>query len=483
MVLTAKQTYLDEECIMGSIFTDKMFESTSIGETANGAKTFTRTESSLVDFFAQAAAMRDKPGQALDLFKKAFAEDNEKAVKLLFYIRDVRGGQGERAIFRTCLNWLQVNKNEIFKNIVKYVPRYYGRWDDVFIDDKECYRLIKMQLHLDGKTSTPSLLAKWLPTINTKNKATKKKAVKMAKGLGLGEIEYRKIVRDIRKKINTVESLMSAGKWGDIVYNSVPSNANKKYRTAFYNHDEDRYTTYLEDVEKGDKKINVGNLYPYEIYNAVNDNYSKSLDVMWDNLPDYTKGKNAIVVADTSGSMYGRPISVSVSLALYFAERNKGIFKDCFITFSDKPVLQVVKGVSLFDKMQSIQHGDWGFNTNIQATFDLVLDTIRNNHIPDEEVPETMYIISDMEFDNCGVSTNLEVIRQKYKQYDVKCPNLVFWNVNASGSNLPAKHDERGFTMVSGCSPVVFSMAVEGKTARELMMDVVNSDRYKDITI
>ncbi len=458
-----------------------------MGRTENDALTFVRSGSPLLDFFAQAGAMRKNPAKAVDIFKSAFAEDRLVAIRILFYLRDVRGGQGERSLFRNCLEWLGTTHPEVFEKIVGHVAEF-GRWDDIFFDNKKCFEVIDEQLGKDSLSETPSLLAKWLPTLNASSKTTRAKARFMAKGLELSEIGYRKLVRKIRKQIKTVEELMSAQKWPDIIYSTVPSQANRIYKDAFLKHDPTRYAKFIEKAEKGEEKINAGTLYPYQIYESVMKNYSKTLEALWNQLPDYTQGKNALVVADTSGSMQGIPISVSVSLALYFAERNVGQFKDYFISFSEVPKLHKIVGESLVDRMNSIKLGDIA-NTNIQAVFDLILSTALQNKTPEEELPETIYIISDMEFDQAtrgygSESTNFEAIKAQYESAGYKLPNLVFWNVDArSGQNLPVQKDEKGVSLVSGLSPSIFKIAVENKTPEQVMLDTVNSERYEKITI
>lgn len=452
-------------------------------ETENGAVTYSTSDSFLLDFYAQAGAMRNNPEQALDLFKKAFSENKLIAIKILFYLRDVRGGQGERDLFRTCLEWLGTEHPEIFEQIIVHVSDY-GRWDDLFFDNAKCFEVIDEQLAKDNTAENPSLLAKWLPTINASSPTTKAKARFMAEKLNLSEMEYRKHLVFLRKKIKTVEEKMSANLWKEIEYSKVPSQASRIYKNAFLKHDEERYSKFIEKAVKGEVKINAGTLYPYQIYKSVQSDYSVTLEALWNQLPDYTMGKNALVVADVSGSMHGDPMAVSVSLALYFAERNKGQFKDYFITFSENPKLQKVVGSTLKEKMYNLERAQWDMNTNLEAVFSLILDTAVNNNTPENELPETIYIISDMEFDNCCEEhTNLEHIRLKYNEAGYKMPNLVFWNVNGSGKNLPAQKDEIGVSMVSGFSPVAFKFAVENKTAEEVMMDTVNSERYAPITI
>jgi hypothetical protein len=452
--------------------------------TANGAVTFKKSGSRLLDFYAQAGSMRNDVQTALELFKKAFSEDPQSAVRILFYLRDVRGGQGERDLFRECLEWLGTEEEEVFEKIVKHVSEY-GRWDDLFFDNDVCFEIIGKQLKKDRKEDHPSLLAKWMPTINASSENTRNKARLFAKALGFDEIEYRKLIRDIRKKIETVEELMSANKWKNIDYSAVPSQASRIYKNAFLEHDQLRYSKFIEKAEKGEVKINAGTLYPFQIYKSVMSDYSPTLEALWNQLPDYTGGKNAIVVADCSGSMMGDPMSVSVSLALYFAERNKGAFNNYFMTFSDECELQKVTGKTLKQKIANIEREGFCGSTNLQSAFDAILETAIENDVPEDEMPSTVYIISDMEFNSaCSYgSTNLEVIQKKYKKAGYEMPSVVFWNVNASGRNLPAQSDEEGIAMVSGFSPVIFKMAVENKTPEEVMFDTINSERYAPIKI
>lgn len=470
--------------VESNTFLNHLYTETSKGLTENEAITFTRSGSALLDFYAQAGAMRKNPEAALDLFQKAFAEHKEASIRILFYLRDIRGGQGERDLFRNCLAWLGTIHPAIFKQIVTFIPEY-GRWDDMFFDFPACIETIRTQLIKDTTSVTPSLLAKWMPTINASSPTTRGKARFFADKLELTHIAYRKLIRNIRKTIATVEEKMSANQWPEINYSSVPSQASRIYKNAFKKHDETRYNEFIEQAKTGKAKINAGTLYPYQIYKTTQNNYSETLEALWNQLPDYTRGKNAIVVADVSGSMAGDPMAVSVSLALYFAEKNKGQFKDHFITFSNKPVLQRIQGTTLIDKINSIETANWKMNTDLQAVFDLILNTAIQHNTPIIEMPETIYIISDMEFDQaCGTQTNLETIKTKYEQSNYKIPNLVFWNVDArSGKNLPAQKNKQGIALVSGLSPVIFKIAVENKTPEQIMLDTINSERYAPIKI
>lgn len=444
--------------------------------TENGAVTFRSTNNPLVDFFALAGATRNTPELGLDLFKKAFAFDRQSAIRVLFYLRDIRGGQGERQLFKNCLEYLAVNEKATSDKIVSLVPEY-GRWDDIFgLHVETILPIIKAQLEADQKSENPSLLAKWLPSENTSSKKTQTLAKGMAKALNKSPRAYRKMLSSLRAKIKLVEQKMSKKEWGMIDYATVPSQAGLKFRKAFSRNDGERYGAYLESVTKGESKINTSTLYPHQVYKAVG---TAGAEQMWANLPDYTMGKKAIVVADVSGSMIGDPMAVSVSLALYFAERNEGAFKDHFITFSSNPTLQKINGNTLRDKMNSIERAEWGGSTNLYKVFECIINT----NAPAEEMPETIYIISDMEFNECADLTNFQAIDALYKDKEVKRPNLVFWNVNARNKQVPVEQNQYGVTLVSGLSPSTFKLAVENLSPLELVMQVVNSERYAKIEV
>lgn len=448
--------------------------------TENGAVTLRSTNNPLVDFFALAGSTRQNPSLGLDLFKKAFAADRQAAIRVLFYLRDVRGGQGERALFRNALAYLAEHENELTSKIVMHVPEY-GRWDDLFVLQVEAFMpMLEAQLTEDVESDTPTLLAKWMPSENTSSKTTRALARGMMKALGYSSKKYRQTLSKLRAKIKLVEQEMSKKEWSAIDYSKVPSQASLKYRKAFGRNDFERYSKFLEKVVKGEAKINTSTLYPYQVYNVAG---SATAEALWANLPDYTDGRNALVVADTSGSMSGEPMAIAVSLALYFAERNTGIFKDHFITFSGSPTLQKIQGKTLQDKMNSIERAGWEYNTNLYKVFKLLVDTAVKNSSDPAEMPDTIYVISDMEFDQCADLTNFEAIDELYKESGYTRPQLVFWNVQARNKQVPVTENQKGVTLVSGSSASTFKLVMEGKTPLDLVMDVVNSDRYAPIVI
>lgn len=461
--------------------------------TENAALTYKSTQSKVLDLFSMGGALRTRTPKEIEKFvSQALAEDKLLAIKCLFYLRDVRGGQGERRTFREGLKILSNYNKEETEKLLSLVPEY-GRWDDLFyLDNVEIDELLKKQIRADARTETPSLLGKWLPSENSSSDRTRDLARKVRKYLGYSSKDYRHLLTKLRAKIRIVESQMSRNKWSKINYEHIPSKASMKYKKAFHKHDEERYSKYLSDVEKGKKKINAGVLFPYEIVREAENKNDKTLEMLWRNLPDYTRGnEKALVVADVSGSMEGLPMQICVSLALYFAERNKGIFQNKFITFSIKPELQEVKGTTLNQKITNLEHAHWDGNTNIQKVFDLILDTAVDNGVKKEDMPKTIYIISDMEFDMATrdggmfgsrqTQTNFQVIKQKYEESGYEMPLLVFWQVDSRQNNVPVTQNEKGVVLVSGSSPSTFKMVMKRTTPYEFMIDVLNSKRYKPI--
>lgn len=467
--------------------------------TANGAPSNKSTLNPLLDLFALGSAMRGR--DVTSMFAEAYKYDRVNAVKCAFYMRDIRGnGQGEREAFRQMLRYLYNNARSDFYCVFALVP-FYGRWDDIleYVDDRLVVSFVRVMLDEDRNSKHPSLLAKWMPSENASAKETKSLAIRWIRALKVTAREYRVMLSNLREKIGVVERQMSAEEWNSIQYDKVPSRASMLYRKAFQKHDPVGYAKYLESVQKGEKKINAATLYPYEIYKQYKNkgyayggykvkgyNLDPTLEELWKALPNYiTDNKTFIVMADVSESMIGDPMAVSVSLALYAAERSKGPFSGHYITYSDQPVLVKVAGKTLAEKLYNIEHEHVGYNTNIQKAFDLILTTAVRNKLDQSDLPEMIFIISDMQFDDPrnGPKTNFEVIDDKFSAAGYKRPTLVFWNVNAFNKEVPVTEKENGVYLVSGLSATTFKNALNCKatTPVEMMYEVLNSERYTKI--
>ena len=504
-------------------------DATNFTLTENGAVTHKTTKSDLLDMFAMGAAMRTRSDEDVILmFRKAYQENPVYALKCLFYIRDVRGGQGERRFFRVVLTDLAKNYTDAARRILPHVPEF-GRWDDLyaFVDtpvEKDALQLMKNQLALDVQCKTPSLLAKWLKSENTSSAKSRALAMKTRQFFGMSHKQYRKTLSVLRARINVLERLMSENRWDEIEFDKIPSRAGMIYKNAFARHDLERVQknpevqSYSDFAKDTTKTVNAKALYPYEcvaeavkVTNAYGYGYygrpsansnSETNRLMvnkyWDNLADYFNGAtfNGLAVVDTSGSMTGSqasaPINVAISLGLYCAEKAKGPFAGYYVSFSSRPQLIRTEGIDFCDKVSRIYRTNLCENTNIEATFDLLLNTALRNKCSQEDLPQNIIVISDMEFDQAtggwynnrmtrdNATTLLEGIAEKWRQHGYEMPHLIFWNVNARQSNIPMIGNGR-ISYVSGFSPSIFQTIMSGKTGYDLMMEKLNEERYSVI--
>lgn len=465
-----------------------MRQATNNTKTENGALSHASTLSDVLDLFYHAAARRGQDNT--QLFATAYGEDRLMTVLTAFYIRDVRGGQGERESFKQFLRYVKVTDLRVFERIVALVP-VYGRWDDVleFVDNSIVVAMVREQIRNDVRSDNPSLLAKWMPSENASSKETKKLALKWAIALQLTVRNYRQMLSELRKKIGIVERDMSAGNFNKINFAHVPSRAAMLYRKAFVKQQPERYAAYMSAVEKGEATINSGTLYPYELVEKYLTDYvavlDRTVEAQWKALPNYADtDDNALVVADVSGSMKGTPMNIAISLALYISERNRGAFKDYFLTFSSTPALQRVTGVTLFDRVRQLKEADWGMSTNLQATFDLILSTALANRVPQSDMPTKLFIVSDMQFNSAtGNFTNFEAVQSKYARAGYEMPTIIFWNVSSRNNETPVTKDANGVYLVSGASPSIYQSAIKAKavTPTELMIEVLTSERYAPV--
>ena len=477
--------------------------------TENDAVALSTTGDACLDLFGTMGALREAEDVRIErLFADAYKEDALFATKLAFYGRDVRGGLGERRTFRVLLRYMAQYHPEALRANLDLVG-VYGRYDDLYeltgtqLED-EMWAAMKLQFEEDRRNMAEghaiSLLAKWIKTADASSEKTRKMGILTAQKLGYSVYEFKRIVRQMRKHIGIVESLMSTGKWDEISYSAVPSRAMMIYRNAFRRHDEDRFDTYINRAVNGEEKINSATLYPYDIvekylsfsWNIANVQIpaeeSKVLEAQWRALPEYVEeGTNALVMADVSGSMMGRPMATSIGLALYFAEHNRGDYHNLFMTFSGDPEIVTVKGDTLQQKLGSIAKAKWGMNTDLYAAFRRILDLARQNHTPKADMVKTIIVISDMEIDCCGDRdwSFYDMMRAKYRMAGYEIPNVIFWNVNSRHDVFHADSNRKGVQLCSGQSAAVFKqmLACIGMTPLEAMKQVINSERYEAIRI
>lgn len=477
--------------------------------TENGALAHKTTRSAVYDMFALGGAYRKRNDEdCILLFKNALEENETLALKCLFYLRDCRGGQGERRFFRVCYKWLAQKHADVARRNFELISEY-GRYDDVIYTligtplENDALEFIKNQLALDLECKTPSLLAKWLPSENASAVKTKKMGNIIREYLGMTHREYRKTLSILRERINLLERLMSANRWDEIEFDKIPSKAGLIYKNAFARRDiiAKKYEAFAKSE---DTKVNASTLYPYDVvHKAVEGTrgwgYSfrdmsatdrAMVEKYWENLPDYLEGKpcKMMCVVDTSGSMTGSeasaPINVAIGLGMYCAERIGGPFKNHYISFSSRPQLIKIEGVDFVDKVRRIYKTNLCENTDLVKTFRM-LKEIALTAKP-EDIPETIVVISDMQID-CGsrfygsnVATEMESMRREWEKAGLKMPKLVYWNVEARGA-ANFLDDGPNVTYVSGCSPVIFQQVISGVTGYELMLKKLESARYEAI--
>ena len=439
--------------------------------------------------------------EALRLFITSYEEDPLYTMKWLMYARHIKLGLGERDIFRMMLTKIgDLHPEMALQFIIGTELWNYGRWDDVlriFFDTTSTIlhdglgEVISNQFRRDvigcSLGDSISLLAKWMPSNNTSSKQKRSESVILQSLLHLNAREYRKILSRLREHLEVVDRKASLNQWNDINYNHVPSKANLKYRQAFLKHDEERRKAYLTSLQKGDEavKINANSMFLYDIVQAyveksgywgeILKSHDETLEQLW-KAQEAPKGyEDILIIRDGSASMCQQltgnssvtALSVADSIALYCAQHNKNeSFKNRFITFSNRPqMVDISMCQTLRDKLRRLHRFDDYSNTDIEATFDLILDTAVKNHLPQEELPSSCLIISDMQFDQATKhednTTVIESCRQKFESLGYTMPRLIFWNVSVYAHNtIPVQMHPSGVILVSGFSKSIVDMVV-----------------------
>lgn len=498
-------------------------EEFNVSVTENGAIGYRTSGKELLDInFAVSSLRNETETQVQKRFAKAFYENKLLAIKWLFYAGDVRGGLGERRLFRIGLKWLAVNERDMLIKLIPLVAEY-TRWDNLLclLDIEQDNNLkevvaatLKGQLNKDmenmAKNQAISLCAKWMPSSKASSEQKKKYARELIQMFGITERQYRKMLSVLRVYTNVVEIKMSKKEWDSIDYSAVPSRANLRYNSAFLRNDEERRRQYLASLEEGKTKINASTLFPHDIahqyvagYGYYSRNSLKPLDAtleqLWKALPDYVKENGStICVADGSGSMTSTVgggnvtcLDVANALAIYFAEKCSGQFKNKYITFSSNPRLVDFSNCeTLRDKIaKALTHNEVA-DTNIEAVFNLILQTAINANMKQEDMPSNILILSDMEFNGCVRANGrglvnkklFTVIAEKFARYGYKLPRLVFWNICSRTGTIPVKENDLGVALVSGFSPSIVKMVLSNQTDPfQCLLEQLNSERYKAV--
>lgn len=476
----------------------------NVTRTENGAVTYRSTHSACLDLFATIGALRSaSDAEIVSRFLRAYAENADLAMKTLFFARDVRGGIGERRVFRTILKWLAENEPRSLAKNIPYIAEY-GRFDDLLTlmgtpCEAQALEQLKGQLDADRAALAAggcvSLLAKWLPSVNASSKDAVRTAKHIARAMGMSDAQYRRTLSALRAKIDLLENHLRERDY-TFDYAKQPSKAMFKYRKAFMRNDADRYGAFMGEVARGTRQLHAGALAPYEIIrpffrgSSLSEPERQAVDATWRAQEDFAGDENALVVIDGSGSMYwsgGEPVpaSVALSLGIYYAQRNTGAFRNHFITFSENPQLVEVKGRDIYEQVCYCRQFNEVANTNLQRVFELILRTAVKHRVPREEMPAKLYIISDMEFDRCVEGhdmSNFEYAKRLFAARGYPLPEVVFWNVASRNQQQPVQMNDQGVALVSGCSPRVFSMLKAGVLSPyDFMMEVLGSQRYAAI--
>ena len=460
--------------------------------TTNGMKARKSTASAVVDLFYNIGASRGK--NVIPAFTAAFVEDKALALRVAAWARDVRGGAGERQLFRDILVYLEKNDPEAAKAMLAKVPEL-GRWDDLFVFQTPALKKVAYTMLGDALREKNGLAAKWTPRQG-------KIAAEIRAFFGMSPKFYRKSLVEMTK---VVEQDMCAKNWDGINFSHVPSVAASRYKKAF-NRNTETYKAYVEALVKGDVpevKVNAGAVYPYDVLKGRIGSFRSTFDKteldliqkQWEALPNYVGDANILPLVDVSGSMscpaggHGSKsgltcMEVAVSLGLYLADKNEGKFKYTFLTFSDNPELLHLKG-NINQKIDQMVKSTWGMSTNLHKAFAKILDVAVKGGVPQEEMPAMVLILSDMQFNACvrHDDSAMQMIARKYEEAGYDLPKVVFWNLNASYGNAPVKFDTSGTAMVSGFSPAVVKPLLSGDldtfTPESVMLKTIMDDRYK----
>lgn len=516
----------------GNSVLDGIIKESSKTLTENGDIAYATTQNNNLDFFFGASLFRGNNEKAVQAFIKAYTQNKNLAVKNLFYLRDIKGGQGLRSPFRACLAWLAKENPELVINLLpKFVE--YGRWDDILflglktegfdetlILEVESFvneQFIEDSLNLlknknakekgEAKVKPISLLAKWMPKINSKSPAVRKLAYRWANVLAGGDKKlYRSLLKDLREHLKLVETALVNKDYDSITYEHVPARAMKKYSKAFERNDKERYSSYIESLQSGKNEVGLEklklrskNLFPYEILIQSKNGQREMSELLWTAMQEQNPnlGQNSIVVYDSSGSMSVtvpqtnnvRVIDVAQSLAIALAEKATGPFKDKVITFSRNPQFIDLDGAtSLHDKIQRLRGFSIAENTDISKLYDLIFEASLVATSPEDYLKQVI-IVTDCQFDAVasyqGVTydkSTYDVVKQKFVDAGIPMPQMVYWNLNARSFTIPSV-DIENVALISGFSTNIVTSLTKGLSGEDIMLDALNKYSFVDEVI
>lgn len=486
----------------------------------------------VLPFFTLAAGMRGDVEQAWSLFQEAWESHQLVAIRALFYLRYFRRdgvtGNGEREMFRQIFARFATRNDDVAASLVRHIPDF-GRWDDVLgllaVEYKysapktreAVVSLITAQMRDDIRAyrsgKAVSLMAKWLPSENASSEESTNQARFLARRLGMRHEEYRNTLTKLREEIGIIETMITNGDFGKIDYTRVPAQAHRIHSKLFMQKDTARYQAYLDSVTKGTKKIHTTGLQAHQVTMAAMTTATvRSADVMWqDMLNQFQTELDVLVALDTSasmerGSFYGNrggvknqsPQEIATSLAAFFSEVNTGAFHRWIINFQTNAKMFKVRGETLQDRIRNLKgmNSDHGA-TNIHKMYELLLSHARSVNASEEDMPDVIMILSDMQFSGGSVygwngtpETVLENMRRQYVKAGYQMPVVIYWNVNALPDSSPIKADDQGVLMVNGFSQDVLRHILRMSkddlrqfTPVGMMLSALTSEPYSAITL
>jgi hypothetical protein len=461
--------------------------------TTNGMVARKSTASACVDLFFKIGASRGK--DITKDFVAAYVENKEVALRIAQWVRDARGGAGEREIFRQILTYLDKHDQDAAAKLLMKVPEI-GRWDDIFVVKSDKLKYQAYSMLGDALRAKNGLAAKWTPRKGDT-------AVEIRNFFGMSPKFYRKSLVELTK---VVESQMCSKEWNEINFSHVPSVAHARYKKAFFRNTPE-YAKYVAELTKDPKdrtvqvKINAGAVYPYDVLKGLIGSYNKNynatelgaLQAQWDAMENFIGDANVLPLVDVSGSMTCKAgghasqsattcLDVAVSLGLYCADKNKGKFKDTFLTFSSSPELLHLEG-NIVQKVKQMATSNWGMSTDLVKAMNKILSVAVKGNVPQEEMPDVLMIMSDMQFNQCARfdDSAMQMIKRKFEAAGYTVPQIVFWNLNAH-DNVPVKHDATGVALISGFSPQIMVSVLGGDadkfTPESIMLKAVMVPRY-----
>lgn len=468
----------------------------TVSRTENGAVTYSSSGREIVDLFFKIGASRGT--DISSLFLSAYALNQDLAVRVLLWARDVRGGAGERQTFKNLVLKL-INQGETATviRILHKIP-LIGRWDDLFdfiqispVLDEEITRLVR-----EGLAAGNGLLAKWLPRDSSRDADNKRIARFFQRRLGLSPRQYRKLIVGLT---TVVETPMTRKDYQAINYSHVPGTATTRYRKAFSRHDAERWVAYLASLKSGKTKSNIksGATFPHDLvrmWRAGGWNSNEDLDVLWDQLPELPFS-SVLPLVDTSSSMNQlisgtvTAMDIAVGLGLYIADKAEGPFNGAFLNFnSDSHLMYLGKG-TITQKIGEMSRAPWGGSTNLISAAESIVRHAKKHKLLDSDMPQRVLVISDMEFNPAtmrsswgGTATfNSDAFRSVFENAGYSAPQVVWWNVaNRNTNNVPDQATKDGAMLISGYSPAVAKTALSGKHIDPIttVIDAVVKERY-----